>query len=332
MGHRSIKIQRKCSVFTGEIFARHEMDLHSECNARLMMAISGIPDWVDIVAPEPATVSDLERVHKPHYIRMIQDLCALGGKRYIDMNTYLTAETFQVASYAAGSSIGAVQHALAGEHSFALVRPPGHHAEPETAMGFCIFNNVAIAAAYALERGKRVAIIDWDLHHGNGTQKMFYPDDRVLFCSIHQINSFPRTGWIDEIGSGEGKGYTLNAPVREGSALSDYLSVFNGVFLPAIERFLPDIIIISAGFDALSDDPMSGIKLTPGDFGVLTHITAESAGVPLALVFEGGYGPSLGPAVSSVFGALGGVCPRYGPGEPKDSTKRVVYQLNKLIS
>lgn len=325
-------MKRKCSVFTGEIFASHEMDLHSECNARLLMAISGVPDWVEVLEPDPATVSDLERVHKPHYIRMIRELCALGGKRYIDMNTYLTAETFQVASSAAGSAIGAVQRTLNGEHSFALVRPPGHHAEPESAMGFCIFNNVAIAAAYALEKGKKIAIIDWDLHHGNGTQKMFYPSDRVLFCSIHQVNSFPRTGWVDEIGIGDGKGYTLNAPIREGSTLSDYLYVFNWIFLPAIEKFSPDVVIISAGFDALSDDPIGSMKLTPEDFGVMAYITADSVNVPLALVLEGGYGPSLGPAVSSIFNVLGGACPQYEPGVAKDSTKRVVYQLKKLIS
>jgi len=308
------------------------MELHSECNARLMMAISGVPDWAEVLEPFPATEPDLERVHKPHYIRMIRELCAIGGKRYIDMNTYLTEETFQVASFAAGSAIGAVQRTLKGENSFAFVRPPGHHAEPDKAMGFCIFNNVAIAAAHALETGKKVAIIDWDLHHGNGTQKMFYSSDRVLFCSIHQVNSFPRTGWVDEIGAGNGKGYTLNAPIREGSTLSDYLYVFNGIFLPAIKKFAPDVVIISAGFDALSDDPMGGMKLTPDDFGVLTYITANSVKVPLALVLEGGYGPSLGPAVSSIFNALDGLCPEYNPGEAKDSTKRVVSQLNKLIS
>jgi len=325
-------MKRKCSVFTGDLFANHEMDLHSECNARLMMAISGVPDWVEIFSPISATVSDLERVHKPHYIRMIRELCALGGQRYIDMNTYLTAETFEVASFAAGSSVGAVQRTLMGEHCFALVRPPGHHAEPDKAMGFCIFNNAAIAAAYALGTGKKVVILDWDLHHGNGTQKMFYPSDQVLYCSIHQVNSFPRTGWVDEIGTGQGKGYNLNAPIREGSTLSDYLYVFNGIFLPAIEKFSPDVVIVSAGLDSLSDDPIGGMKLTPDDFGVLTYVTAKAAKVPLALVFEGGYGPSLGPAVSSIFNALGGACPRYQPGEARDSTKRVVSQLKRLIS
>jgi acetoin utilization deacetylase AcuC-like enzyme len=325
-------MKRKCSVFTGEIFACHEMDLHSECNARLLMAASGIPEWVEKKEPDAATVTDLERVHKTHYIRMIRELCALGGKRYIDMNTYLTEETFQVASVAAGAAIGTVKRTLQGEHSFALVRPPGHHAEPDKAMGFCIFNNAAIAAAYALDTGKRVAIIDWDLHHGNGTQKVFYSSDQVLFCSIHQVNTFPRTGWVDEIGTGAGKGYTLNAPIREGSTLSDYLYIFNEIFLPALEKFSPDVVIVSAGLDPLSDDPIGGMKLLPDDFGVLTYITARSAGVPLALVLEGGYGPSLGPAVSSIFNALAGECPEFKHGEVRDNTRLVASQLVKLIS
>lgn len=325
-------MKRNCSAYTGDIFGCHEMELHNECNARLLWANSGIPGWVRVLTPFPATVADLERVHKPHYIRMIRELCELGGKRYIDMNTYLTSDTFRVALLAAGSAIGTVNRSLQGEHSFALVRPPGHHAETDRAMGFCIFNNVAVAAAFACEAGKKVAIIDWDLHHGNGTQKMFYPSDRVLFCSIHQVNSFPRTGWVDEIGTGAGKGYTLNAPIRGGSTLDDYLYVFNEVFLPAIQKHSPDVLLVSAGLDPLSDDPIGGMKLVPEDFGVLTYITAHSAGVPLSLVFEGGYGPSLGNAVSSVFSALGGTCPDYVQGEPRDSTKRVVSQLKKLIS
>jgi len=128
------------------------------------------------------------------------------------MDTYVTGESFRVASLAAGASIAAVRCSLSGESCFALVRPPGHHAEPGRAMGYCLFNNAAVAAAWALDRVERVAIIDWDLHHGNGTQKIFYESDRVLFCSIHQANIFPWSGWIDEVGAGRGKGFSLNAP------------------------------------------------------------------------------------------------------------------------
>jgi acetoin utilization deacetylase AcuC-like enzyme len=325
-------MKRKCLAITGDIFARHEMELHNECSTRLRMAISCIPESVELIDPYQASAADLEAVHKPHYIRMIRELCALGGKRYIDMDTYLTAETYEVASFAAGSAINAIERTLGGEHCFALVRPPGHHAEPDKGMGFCIFNNVAVAVAHALGKVKKIAIIDWDLHHGNGTQKMFYPSDQVLFCSIHQANSFPRTGWVDEIGTGNGRGYTLNAPILEGATLQDYLYIFNRVILPALESFSPDAVIVSSGLDPLYDDPIGGINLQPDDFGVLTDLLASAVKPPIALVLEGGYGPSLGLAVRSIFNALEGDCPEFKVGEPKESTKRVVSQLSKLTS
>jgi acetoin utilization deacetylase AcuC-like enzyme len=320
-----------CSAITGDVFAHHEMEMQYERNSRLIMAVSGIPEGVEIIHPRYASFLDLERVHSPGYIRMIRELCLREGRRYIDMDTYITAGTFEVASFAAGSAMEAVDRARNGEHCFALVRPPGHHAEPDKAMGFCIFNNAAVAAAYALESVERVAIIDWDLHHGNGTQKIFYASDRVLFCSIHQVNLFPRTGWVDEIGTGRGKGYTLNIPVRGGCVLGDYLHIFNEVILPAIGRFSPDVVIVSAGEDPLSDDPVGGMKLVPEDFGVLTYLLAESVGNPLALVLEGGYGPSVGLAVHHIFNSLQGGCPKFHNGEPKESTKRVVTQLQKMI-
>jgi acetoin utilization deacetylase AcuC-like enzyme len=219
-----------------------------------------------------------------------------------------------------------------GEHCFALVRPPGHHAEPDRAMGFCIFNNAAVAAAYATASGKRVAIIDWDVHHGNGTQKIFYSTDKVLYCSIHQVDLFPGTGWIDEIGSGAGKGCTLNIPIRSSSTISDYVYIANHVIIPAVDRFSPDVMIISAGQDSLADDPVGGMALEPSDFGILTGLLAGHAKNPLALVLEGGYGPSLRPSVHSIFRALQGEIPEYHEDAPKESTVRIVSQLKKLVN
>ncbi len=172
----------------------------------------GIPKNVRWRAPVRATESDLERVHDPRYIRWVRKMAT--GTCFLDVNTYVTCHSFDAASYAAGSTFAAVERTLDGEHLFALVRPPpGHHAEPDRAMGFCIFNNAAVAAAKALSSVDRVAILDWDLHHGNGTQTAFYGSDRVLYCSVHEENSFPKTGWVDEIGTGAGRGgYTLNAP------------------------------------------------------------------------------------------------------------------------
>ncbi|HVP93938.1 MAG TPA: histone deacetylase [Methanoregulaceae archaeon] len=322
----------RCTAVTGDIFAKHEMDGHHDRNSRLKDAVLGIPPGVEIISPRPATVSDLERVHSPDYIQMIRDLCTGEEKRYIDMNTYLTGDTFEVASFAAGSAMTTVDQVLQGEHCFALVRPPGHHAEPDRAMGFCIFNNAAVAASYAVASGKKVAIIDWDIHHGNGTQKIFYSSDKVLYCSIHQANLFPGTGWIDEIGIGPGKGYTLNIPIRGGSMVTDYIYIFNHVIIPAIGRFLPDIVIISAGQDPLIDDPLGGMNLEPSDFGILTGLIADHFKNPLALVLEGGYGPSVRPSVHAIFSALQGEVPEYREVIPRESTLRVVSQLKKLIN
>ena len=323
----------RCRAISGTIFSQHDLDTHDESDRRLREAVQGVPADVRLGEPHPASVDDLLRVHSASHIRMIKELSSHGGQHFIDHNTYITARSFDVASHAAGAAIGAVDSALNGEHCFALVRPPGHHAEPDRAMGFCLFNNAAIAASVALDRVERVAIVDWDLHHGNGTQKIFYESDRVLFCSIHQGNTFPRTGWVDEIGEGVGRGYTINAPVRSGSTLADYRYVFENVFMRAIERFNPGILIISAGQDPLVDDPRSGMRLVPADFGVLTSLLKTVVDTPLALVLEGGYGPSHGEAICQIFSALKGnfQVPECDDLHPCESTRQIVSVLQKLV-
>ncbi len=322
----------RCSAIYGEIFGKHDIGLHPECSTRLREAIAGVPPEVQRREAVAAPEADLARVHTPGYIRMIRELCEYGGRRYIDMNTYVTPDSFEVASYAAGSTCEAVDRSLAGEHSFALVRPPGHHAEPDQAMGFCLFNNAAVAAARALDKVERIAIVDWDLHHGNGTQKIFYESDRVLYCSIHQVNIFPRTGWVDEVGAGRGKGFNVNAPIREGGGIGDYSYVFREVFLPAIEHFNPDILIVSAGQDPLSDDPIGGMQMRPEDFGMLVTLLKEVFRHPIAFVLEGGYGPSLGAAVEEIFRALMTDLPIPAmPQAPRESTAVMVSQLRKIV-
>ena len=319
----------QCSVIYGDVFARHDMELHPESGSRLREVLSGVPDGVKWRAPVRATVRDLEQVHRPQHIRWVQEVAR--GTCFLDPNTYVTCHSFDVASYAAGSTSAAVERALDGEHSFALVRPPGHHAGPDQAMGFCIFNNAAVAAAKVLESVDRVAIVDWDLHHGNGTQAIFYGSDRVLYCSVHEEDSFPKTGWVDEIGTGAGRGYTLNAPLAAGSTIADYLLVFSEVFIPALTRFQPDALIVSAGQDALFDDRRGRMNLEPEDFGVLTGMLIDSTDLPLALTLEGGYGPSHGKAIGAIFAALRGK--RFIPTNersPTRSTERVVEILKKI--
>jgi acetoin utilization deacetylase AcuC-like enzyme len=307
------------------------MEISRENRARIENAMAHLPEYVVRHGPESASVEDLERVHDRRHIRMIEEFSSYGGLHYIDMDTYVTGDSFRTALLAAGSSIRASSRALDGEHCFALIRPPGHHAEPDRAMGFCLFNNAAVAAAWALEKVDRVAIVDWDLHHGNGTQKIFYRSDRVLFCSIHQSNAFPGTGWIDEIGEGRGRGFSLNAPLLPGSTIDDYAYVFGEVFAEAISHFSPDLLIVSAGQDPLSDDPMEGMRLFPRDFAILTRILMEAHDNPLALVLEGGYGPSLGDAVAAVFYALHGKPVRMPFGDPRESTIKTVTHLKKVM-
>jgi acetoin utilization deacetylase AcuC-like enzyme len=318
-----------CSVISGEVFARHDIPGHRECSIRLQRALSAVPPGVSWRDPVLATPEDLERVHTPQYVRWLRTIAS--SSHYLDLNTYVTGESFTVASFAAGSAIAAAERALDGEHCFAIVRPPGHHAERDRAMGYCLLNNAAVAAAAALGDVDRVAIIDWDLHHGNGTQEIFYSSDRVLYCSVHQEGIFPRSGWMDEVGSGRGKGYSINAPLKKGCTIADYRAVLEEVFLPLIRRFDPDLVLISAGQDPLGDDQEGGMELVPEDFATITRLVVEGTDLPLALVLEGGYGPSLGTAVSHIFRALAGAVDMPAPVTPSPPTRQVITTLQRIV-
>jgi acetoin utilization deacetylase AcuC-like enzyme len=246
------------------------------------------------VAPRAASPEELARVHSPKFIEWMHGLRGEDG--YIDADTYLGPESIAVAELAAGGTVALLDAILDGpiKRGIALVRPPGHHARPAQAMGFCLFNNVAIAAAHARARGiARVAIIDWDVHHGNGTQEAFYADPSVLYISTHQFPFYPGTGAAPETGEADGTGFTVNVPLTAGGGDAVYRGAFERVILPALEQYAPELVIISAGFDASARDPLAEMALSADAFGwmgrALRRVADASAGGKVLLALEGGY-------------------------------------------
>ena len=255
------------------------------------------------------------KVHTPEHLKFVRDACRTGATILDQGDTHACEKSFDVALLAAGGAIAAVDAVINGvlDNVFCAVRPPGHHAERNTAMGFCLFNNVAIAARYAQSvfGVTRVAIIDWDVHHGNGTQQIFYEDKSVFYISLHQYPFYPGTGSRSERGAGKGQDYTLNVPMRAGAGEPEYLEAFRKEILPTLDGYRPELVLISAGFDAHKDDPLANINLTEASFGTFTTMLMEAADKyckgRIVSVLEGGYNlQALARSVDSHLKALVG--------------------------
>ncbi|MFQ5670637.1 MAG: histone deacetylase [Acidobacteriota bacterium] len=258
---------------------------------------AGLLDDLDRLEPEPVETCWLEAVHDAEYIRRVQKACQ-GGRPIMDSSdTAISAGSYHAARLAAGGGLAAADRVMDGTWSNAFVacRPPGHHAESSLAMGFCLFNNAAVTAAYLRRRHgvKRVAIVDWDVHHGNGTQHLFEEDPSVYYISLHQWPLYPGTGRVDERGRGKGRGATLNCPMDPGDGDDAYLSTFESAVLPELERFSPGVVILSAGFDAHAADPLSATQVTAAGFRRMSRLVIGLAGATsrgrIVSLLEGGY-------------------------------------------
>jgi acetoin utilization deacetylase AcuC-like enzyme len=288
--------------------------MEPEAPARLeaihaMIERSDIKEKLVEIAPRYADAAEIGLFHEPAYIDRIAQTAG-KARCALDPDTETTEESYDTARLAVGGVLNAVDSVLAGscDNAFALVRPPGHHAAADHAAGFCIFNNVAVGALYALTRRRlsRILICDWDMHHGDGTQGAFYADHRVLYFSTHEFPAYPGTGRVEELGRGSGTGYTINVPLAAGAGDGDFLAAFGKVLEPVALHFRPELILVSAGFDIHHRDPLGGMQATEQGFAALTRLIMNIAdaccGGKLVVVLEGGY--NLGALAASVKAVL----------------------------
>ncbi|WP_299983257.1 histone deacetylase [Desulfobacula sp.] len=336
----------KTGIVKGDIFLKHiPGDGCPDTPQRLKSIYSMLNDsdmqdiFVDVL-PKKAEEEDILLLHSREYFEKIAET---KGKELIAFtaDTHACEDTFDAALYAAGGFLKAISQVVEKklDNAFALIRPPGHHAEKSRAMGYCLFNHVALGAIFAQKILKldRILIVDWDIHHGNGTQHAFERDPNVLFFSIHQAGLFPGTGIFTETGLGAGEGYTINLPIPKGYGDAEYTSIFECVLAPVAERFAPELILVSAGFDTHKDDPMGGMLMTaPGFAGItasIKKIADKICGGKIVMSLEGGYNSdALSGAVKAVLKEMAGItCCDVSAMAEKANKKKVDYVVRRYI-
>ncbi len=309
-------------------YAEHDLPGHPECAERIRavwrgMDDSGLSERLQSLHVQPLNADAALAVHTADYLALLRQVSAMPDTTHLDPDTYAGPDAMTIALLSAGGAVGVVDSVLndGATNGLAAIRPPGHHAMPERAMGFCLLGNVAIAARHAQARYgiERILIVDYDVHHGNGTEAMFYADPSVLYFSTHQYPFYPGTGAVTDIGTGRGEGYTINVPLPAGSGDANYATVFEHILWPAAERFDPQLVLVSVGFDAYWADPLAAMRLTLDGYshlaGEVIRMAQRFCGGKVVFALEGGYHmDALRYGVSNVARLLLGDAPVDPPG------------------